>query len=71
MKTCKLSPSVVDGKMIFKVTEPVSDVSIDDLISHESQKSLNIQRFIIRKSQKVTNKEIRDIENRYQRFARP
>lgn len=66
-----LSPCVVDGKMILKIVQPVSEVTIDDLISLESLKSLNIQRFIIRRSGRVTNAEVRDLEGKHRRFARP
>lgn len=68
LNKCKLSPLVVDGEMIFKIIKPVTEVTIDDLFSLES---LNIGRFIIRRSESVTNEEIENLENRYKRFARP
>lgn len=66
MKKCKLGVSVVDGMLIFNVIKPPSVLSVEDL----DLRTLAIQRFMIRKSQKVTNEEVIMLERKHSRWAK-
>ncbi len=70
MKKTKLTTCVTDEVLVFKVVKPISVISVGD-ISSKSLRNLNIERFKIRSSQKVTNKRIREIEERHQKWAKP
>lgn len=70
MNKCKLKPYVIKGVMMFKVVEPVSKV-IEHDVSRWDLLSLAIQRYTIRKSQVTTGKDVRRLEEKYNKFAKP
>ncbi|RPH34531.1 MAG: hypothetical protein EHM93_00415 [Bacteroidales bacterium] len=67
MKVAVLTHEVVDNKLVFNVERQVEEKSFDELDAQgkfsENLKTLNIQRFIIRKSKEIDkvslNKEFR------------
>ncbi len=70
MKKCKVCPRVVDGSLIFYVVEQTSKLTGNDIPKNRLL-HFNIQRFVIRKSQIVNGFEVKAIENKYNRFAKP
>lgn len=70
MKKLKLKPYVIKGVLMFKVVEPVSkltkcDIRPGDLLS------LAIQRYIVRRSKVTKGEDVRRLEEKYNRFAKP
>ncbi len=65
MKIVVLNHYVVDGKLIFTALGPVQNKSFDQLDQNgefsKSLKILNMQRFMIRKSEKIDPKLVNKV----------
>ncbi|MEI6399926.1 MAG: hypothetical protein WCO58_00170 [bacterium] len=60
MKTTTVTHCVIKGKLIFKYT-PVKEKPIDEVISDQDFKKLNMQRFIIRKGSKAVRRQLDEL----------